>query len=381
MHTRPELGAQRRWVVKIGSSLLTAPDCGLARARIADWTRQIAELRAQGKDILLVSSGAVAEGMTRLGWKTRPGVLHDLQAAAAVGQMGLVQAYETGLAAHGLHSAQVLLTHENLSDRESYLNARTVLRVLLRLGTIPVINENDTVSPRELRLGDNDTLAALVANMTEADLLVILTDQQGLHENDPRTHPDADVVDRVAVEDPRLGSWAGQGVGNLGRGGMRTKVEAARIAARGGACSWIACGQEEDILLRLAAGEEIGTVLTTDTRSMSARRQWIAGPHAISGRLEIDDGAAAALRAGRSLLPVGVTGARGDFQPGDVVGVYTQGGEEIARGIVNYRQADVQRIRGLRSAQLEEALGGVCDPELIHRDNLCPLAPHSGGGA
>lgn len=381
MRGRPELGAARRWVVKLGSSLLTGDGDGLRRDRIAGWMGEVAELRAAGREIALVSSGAVAEGMGRLGWSARPQVLHDLQAAAAVGQTGLVRAYEEGLAAHGLCCAQVLLTHEGLSDRTRYLNARTALRALLRLGAVPVINENDAVSTRELQLGDNDTLAALAANLVEADLLVILTDQAGLHDRDPRLHADARLIGEIALDDPRLGDCAGGGSGQLGRGGMRTKIEAARIAARGGAATWIAGGAAPGALGRIARGEDFGTLLPAGTRPLSARRQWLAGPHADRGRLRVDDGAERALRAGRSLLPVGVTAVEGSFAPGDVVGILGAAGGELARGIVNYGAADVRRIRGLRSEQLEAALGVVGEPELVHRDNLCPLWERADGAA
>ena len=372
MNRRPEIGASACWVVKIGSSLLTQGGRGLDRDLIAAWMGQVAELLAAGRRLCLVSSGAVAEGMSRLNWTQRPHALHDLQAAAAVGQMGLVQAYEAALAQHGRHSAQILLTHEGLQDRARYLNARTTLRALLDLGVVPVVNENDTVSTQELQLGDNDTLAATVANLVEADLLVILTDQQGLHDKNPDAHEDATLIEQAAAEDAVLDAYAGEGQGRLGRGGMRTKIEAARAAARSGAHCLIAHGREPDVLRRIAAGEACGTLLLAADASMSARRQWIAAVKS-RGALHVDSGAERALRTGKSLLPVGVTEVDGSFHSGDVVAILTAQGDEIARGIVNYAADDARRIQGRRSQELEGVLGVVGEPELVHRDNLCPL--------
>ncbi len=373
MPKRPEIGALKRWVVKIGSSLVTEGGRGLDRAAIQSWMRQVAALKEQKRRVALVSSGAVAEGMSRLNWDQRPDTLHDLQVAAAVGQMGLIQAYEEALAQHGYHSAQVLLTHEGLSDRTRYLNARTALRALLKLGVVPVVNENDTVSTQELQLGDNDTLAALVSNLVEADLLVILTDQQGLYDCDPNAHEQAKQVEQAYVDDTALDGYAESGQGHLGRGGMRTKIQAARIAARGGAHCLIAHGGEPDVLLRIAAGEPCGTLLLARSGALSARRQWLAGPFRSQGCLHVDAGAEKALRAGKSLLPVGVTEVTGSFQPGDVVTVRAAQGEEIARGIVNYTATDARRILGCKSQDLEKILGVVSEPELIHSDNLCTL--------
>ena len=372
MNKRRELGRSRRWVVKIGSSQVTSGS-GLRHPAIRDWVRQLVELKTQGREVVLVSSGAVAEGMNRLQWKTRPTALHDLQAAAAVGQMGLVQSYEAALSEHGLHSAQVLLTHEALSNRGRYLNARSTLSTLLQLGVMPVVNENDTVSTRELQLGDNDTLAALVANLVEADLLVILTDQDGLYDQDPRQHEQAKLIAQADINDPNLERYAGASSGHLGRGGMRTKVQAARTASRSGTSCMIVNGSLSDVFLRIAKGEECGSLLYTEQQSVSARRQWIAGPHKPSGHLQVDAGAEKALRAGKSLLPVGVTGVTGTFERGDVVGVCTSQGSEIARGIVNYTAAETQQVLGCHSTKLEQVLGVVGDPELIHRDNLCPM--------
>ena len=373
MNRRHELGATRRWVVKFGSSLVTREGCGLNRPAIEDWIRQVAGFRKQHKDVVLVSSGAVAEGMNRLGWSRRPDSLHDMQAAAAVGQMGLAQAYEVALAQHEYRSAQVLLTHEGLTDRARYLNVRTTLRTLLERGVVPVVNENDAVSTRELQLGDNDTLAALVANLIEADLMVILTDRAGLFERDPAEHADAQLVEEAWVDDPKLDDCAGSGQGRLGRGGMRTKIQAARIAARSGTHCLIADGAQPDILNRIADGEACGTLLRPREEPLSARRQWIAGLLRGDGSLRVDAGAERALRAGKSLLPVGITAVEGAFTPGDVVRILTEEGREVARGIVHYAADDARRIQGHRSEDLEGILGVVGEPEIIHRDNLCPL--------
>ncbi len=372
MSGRRDLGAARRWVIKFGSSLVTEEGRGLNRPAIEDWMDQVSSLKER-RDIALVSSGAVAEGMNRLGWDRRPDSLHGLQAAAAVGQMGLARAYEVALSRRGHRSAQILLTHEGLTDRARYLNARTTLRALLELDVIPVVNENDTVSTRELQLGDNDTLAALVANLIEADLMVILTDRPGLFDRDPAAHEDARLIEEAWVDDPALDDYAGQGRGRLGRGGMRTKVQAARVAARGGAHCLIANGAEPDILRRVAKGEACGTLLSSRNERLSARRQWIAGLPRGTGRLHVDSGAERALRAGKSLLPVGVTEVEGSFGAGDVVRVLTERGREIARGIVNYAADDARRVRGRRSEEIDDVLGVVGEPEIIHRDNLCPL--------
>lgn len=368
---REKLAASGRWVVKVGSSLLTAKGQGLDRAAIADWAGQIAALRKAGREVVLVSSGAVAEGMARLGLKKRPTVLNELQAAAAVGQMGLVQAWESAFQQHGLHTAQVLLTHEDVSDRDRYLNARSALKALLAFGVVPVINENDTVATEEIRLGDNDTLAALAVNLVEADLLVILTDQDGLYDADPRQAPGAKLIEEAELSDARLEAMAGEGRGELGRGGMRTKLIAARWAARSGAATLIAHGRKAEALARIARAERIGTLLKPAQGVMAARKRWIAGQLQMRGRVHLDAGAVQAMREkGRSLLPVGVKQVEGEFGRGDLVACLDPEGREIARGLVNYDATEARRILGLPSAKVQEALGYPGAPELIHRDNL-----------
>ena len=363
----------RRWVIKIGSALLTNDGRGLYLAAIEQWVKQIVELRQRGIEIVLVSSGAVAEGMVRLGWKTRPHALHELQAAAAVGQMGLVQAYESQFQRYGLHTAQVLLGHDDISARDRYLNARGTLQTLVGLGVIPVINENDTVVTDEIRFGDNDTLGALVANLIDADLLVILTDQEGLFERDPRHDPNAALVARGRAGDPQYEQMAGGG-GALGRGGMLTKIRAAKLAARSGADTVIASGRTENILTRLAGGEALGTLLVADKQPLAARKQWLAGLMQISGQLTLDDGAVRVLReSGRSLLPVGVKAVAGRFNRGDLVSCLDLSGAEIARGLVNYSYDEAAKIIGLSSERIEAILGYQGEKELIHRDNLVVL--------
>ena len=371
MSAREQLTRARRWVVKIGSALLTADGAGLDRDAIGGWCGQMAALRRQGIELVLVSSGAVAEGMTRLGWKQRPHSLHELQAAAAVGQMGLVQAYESRFQAFGLHTAQVLLGHDDISARDRYLNARSTLTTLLGLGVIPVVNENDTVVTDEIRFGDNDTLAALVANLVDADALLILTDQSGLFDADPRYNPDARLIGEAAVSDPRLQEVAGGSAGALGRGGMVTKVRAARLAARSGASTVIVGGRLEDVLLKVAAGESVGTLLVAGQEPLLARKQWLAGMLRVCGSLSLDDGAVRVLReSGKSLLPVGVTAVVGDFQRGDLVACVDAGGREIGRGLVNYNADEAARIAGQPSGRIEALLGYCGEDELIHRDNL-----------
>jgi len=370
---RQRIRDARRWVVKIGSALLTDTRAGLDREAIRAWVDQMAALRGRGVELLMVSSGAVAEGMQRLGWRRRPSALYQLQAAAAVGQMGLVQVYESAFQRHGLHTAQVLLTHDDLRDRTRYLNARSTLRALLELGVVPVVNENDTVVTDEIRFGDNDTLAAMAANLVEADLLVILTDREGLYQRDPRHHPDAPLVSEGRAGDPALLAMAGGG-GALGRGGMVTKLRAAERAARSGAATVIAGGRVPQVLERLAAGEAVGTVLWPTTGRLAARKQWLAGlpPR---GRLVLDAGAVAVVtRGGRSLLPVGVTAVEGDFQRGELVSCVDPEGREVARGLANYAGREARQIAGRRSEQIEEILGYVDEPELIHRDNMVILA-------
>ena len=374
MKTRQQLAEARRWVVKIGSSLVTDEGRGLDAAAIHSWAEQIAALRARGKDIVLVSSGAVAEGMARLGWQTRPHALYELQAAAAVGQMGMVQTYESSFKTFGLHTAQILLTHEDLSHRKRYLNARSTLRALLDLGAIPIINENDTVATDEIRFGDNDTLAALVANLVEADALIILTDQQGLYTQDPRSNPDAQLISEGMANDPEYQKMAGPSAGQLGRGGMSTKITAAQRAARSGTATLIASGRNENALLRVAAGEPLGTLLLPDREPIAARKQWLASHLKVSGTLVLDEGAVRVLvSGGRSLLPVGVTSVTGNFVRGDMVACVAPDGTQVARGLVNYNAIEAARISGRSSQEIEQVLGYVDEPELIHRDNLVVL--------
>lgn len=367
---RSVLAKARRVVVKIGSALLTNHGQGLDRAAIAQWAEQMAAARAVGRELVLVSSGAVAAGMQRMGVGARPHALHELQAMAAIGQMGLVQVYESAFQAHGLHTAQVLLTHDDLVDRGRYLNARSTLSTLLALGVVPVVNENDTVATDEIRLGDNDTLAALVANLVEAELLVILTDQAGLFDKDPRAHADARLVSDGEAGDPALHAMAG-GAGSLGRGGMRTKLVAAEKAARSGAATVIASGREPAVLTRILDGEPVGTWLRPGQGRLAARKQWLAGQLQVKGRLTLDAGAVKVLReAGRSLLPVGVRAIEGRFVRGEMVACCDADGREVARGLVNYSAEETQRILGQPSDRIEALLGYVGEPELIHRDNM-----------
>jgi glutamate 5-kinase len=361
----------RRLVVKVGSSLVTNEGAGLDLGAIANWARQIAALRAAGREVVIVSSGAIVEGMKRLGWHKRPGTMHELQAAAAVGQMGLAQAYESSFRDHGLRTAQILLTHADLADRGRYLNARSTLKTLLELGVVPVINENDTVVTDEIRVGDNDTLGSLVSNLIEADLLVILTDQGGLFTADPRRDPAATLVAEAKAGDPRLEDMAGGAGSTLGRGGMITKVLAAGRAALGGAHTVIASGREPDVLVRLGEGESIGTLLVSDAPPLAARKQWLAGHVQAGGTLHLDAGAARAVASGgKSLLPVGVRAVSGDFERGALVACVGPDGREVARGLVNYAAFEARRIAGHPSADIEAVLGYADEPELIHRDNL-----------
>ena len=363
-----------RIVVKVGSSLVTAEGRGLDHAALSRWAGQIAALTAQGKEVVLVSSGAIAEGIARLGWKKRPKAVNELQAAAAVGQMGLVQAYESIFRTHGLHAAQVLLTHEDLADRTRYLNARTTLRTLLELRVVPIINENDTVATDEIRLGDNDTLGALVTNLIEADCLIILTDQPGLYTADPRRHPEATLVMEAHAGDPELERMAGGAGSSVGTGGMLTKILAAKRAARSGAHTVICSGREERVLLRLAAGEAIGSQLVARQAPLAARRQWLADHLQLRGGVVLDAGAVRALREeGKSLLPVGVKGVTGEFERGEVVAVVDPSGREVARGLTNYSASEARRIAGKSSSAIEAELGYMDEPELIHRDNLVVL--------
>ncbi len=366
----------RRIVVKVGSSLVTNEGRGLDAAAIGEWCRQLAALRKQGCEVIMVSSGAIAEGMKRLGWHKRPSEINELQAAAAVGQMGLAQIYETKLDANGLRSAQVLLTHADLADRERYLNARSTLLTLLQLGVVPVINENDTVVTDEIKFGDNDTLGALVANLIEADLLVILTDQRGLFTADPRKQPDAQLVHIGQAGDATLEAMAGGAGSSIGKGGMLTKILAAKRAARSGASTVIAWGREPDALLRLTQGEVVGTLLLAPTHKLQARKQWIADHLQLHGAVLVDAGAADKLqREGKSLLPIGMLAVSGEFQRGDVVAVRNEQGQEIARGIANYASQEARRLCRQPSSQFEALLGYVAEPEMIHRDNLVLTRP------
>ncbi len=361
----------RRLVVKVGSALVTDEGRGLDPAAIDRWGAQIARLRAQGKEVVMVSSGAIAEGVKRLGWPRRPREIHELQAAAAVGQMGLAQVYESCFRAHGLQTAQVLLTHEDLADRTRYLNARSTLLTLLGLGVVPIINENDTVVTDEIKVGDNDTLGALVTNLIDADALVILTDQQGLYTADPRRDPSATLLPRVVAGDPSLEGMAGGAGTSIGKGGMITKVLAARRAAHGGASTVVCSGREPDVLVRLAHGERVGTEFVAQTPRLAARKQWLADHLQLRGAVRVDDGAVRALRDdGKSLLPIGVLEVVGEFERGEAVAVLDARGRELARGLINYGASDARRIARRPSSEIESVLGFVEEPELIHRDNL-----------
>lgn len=371
MKQHSDIKQARRWVVKIGSALITGDGRGLDRDRLRTWVDQLADLIERGHEIVLVSSGAVAEGMSRIGMTRRPHALHELQAAAAIGQMGLVQAWESCFQRRGLHTAQVLLTHDDLSDRRRYLNARGTLRALVSRGVVPVVNENDVVANDELRFGDNDSLAALVANLIEAELVVLLTDQQGLFSADPRSNPDAELVRVTEAGAPELDGMAGESRGALGRGGMYTKLRAARLAGRSGAATVIADGREPDVLLRLAVGEHLGTLLLPGQEPEAARKRWLAGHLQVRGRLRLDDGAVKVLRqSGRSLLAVGVRDVEGNFRRGELVACVDAQGREVARGLVNYAADEARRIQGRPSAEIESILGYVDEDELIHRDNL-----------
>ena len=367
---RTRIRKAQRLVIKVGSTLVTNNGAGLDHAALDEWARQIAALRRGGREIVLVSSGAIAAGIQRLGWKKRPSEIHLLQAAAAVGQMGLIEAYEKTFSRHNLASAQILLTHDDLSDRQRYLNARSTLTALLELGVIPIINENDTVVTDEIKFGDNDTLGALVANLIEADALIILTDQKGLYTADPRRDPTASLVEEGSAEDPRFEAMAGGAGSSIGKGGMLSKVLAARRSARGGAHTCIASGHEPDILLRLIRGESVGTLLYASSSRLAARKQWLANHLQLAGTLVIDAGAAKALHEGRSLLPVGVIEAKGDFRRGEAVACVNETGEEIARGLVNYAASECRRILRKPSTDIEPILGYVDTHEVIHRDNL-----------
>ena len=374
----------RRIVVKVGSSLVTNEGRGLDETAIGEWSRQLAALvRGDGggapREVVMVSSGAIAEGMKRLGWTTRPHEVHELQAAAAVGQMGLAQMYETKLREQGMGSAQVLLTHADLADRERYLNARSTLVTLLRLGLVPVINENDTVVNDEIKFGDNDTLGALVANLVEADALIILTDQKGLYTADPRRDPAAQFVHEAKAGDPALEAMAGGAGSSIGKGGMITKILAAKRAAGSGASTVIAWGREPDVLVRLSGGESLGTLLVAQTQKQQARKQWMADHLQLRGAVVVDAGAAAKVRdEGKSLLPIGMTAVEGDFSRGDVIAVRDATGVEIARGLANYAAAEARLLCRKPSAEFERMLGYAAEPEMVHRDNMVLAAGWAG---
>jgi len=360
----------RRWVVKIGSALLTDNGCGLKHELLDNWVKQIVSLNDRGIEIVIVSSGAVAEGVARLGWKTRPNIIHELQAAAAVGQMGLIQAYEVCFQKYGKHTAQILLTHDDIANRARYLNARTSLNTLLGLGVAPIVNENDSVATDEIRLGDNDTLAALVANLVDAELLVLLTDQEGLFTANPSLDSTAELIVEAKAGDKTLESYAGDG-GSLGRGGMRTKLKAAVIATRSGTQTIIASGNDDSTLIRIADGENVGTLLTTNKEPITARKQWLANQSHILGAVTLDDGAIAALtKNGKSLLPVGISGVSGDFKRGEIISCVDKSGIEVARGLTNYDSIQTKLIMGKSNKEIEKLLGQLDEDELIHRDNL-----------
>ncbi|RLJ18093.1 glutamate 5-kinase [bacterium endosymbiont of Escarpia laminata] len=374
MISRDSIPTTKRWVIKIGSALLTSGGKGLSQETLSPWVEQMAQLRQAGHEIVLVSSGAVAEGMSRMGWRRRPHNLNELQAAAAIGQMGLIRAYETCFQKHGLHTAQVLLTRDDLADRPRYLNARSTLRTLVELGVVPVVNENDTVATEELRFGDNDTLAALVANLIEADLLLLLTDQEGLFDVDPRFNPKATLINETRVDNPQLDEVAGGSASGLGLGGMVTKVRAARLAARSGTGTIIAPGARPGVLADIAQGKEIGTLLKPVQEPQAARKRWLAGQLQARGHLTLDDGAVRVLQEqGSSLLAVGVTDVSGEFARGEAVVCLDSSGCEVARGLANYNAQEAQRIMGQPSSRIEEILGYVDEAELIHRDNLVLL--------
>jgi len=367
---RNSIKNSKRWVVKVGSSLVTNNGLGLDLDAIEKWASQLVAMQSSGIDVVLVSSGAVAEGVTRLGLKSRPKQVHMQQAAAAVGQMGLVQAYESCFMRHGVHAAQILLSHDDLSNRTRYLNARSTLTTLLEMAVVPVVNENDTVATAELCFGDNDTLAALVANLINADVMVVLTDQDGLFDADPRLSPDAKLIPIASAKDGSLTAMAGKG-SSLGRGGMLTKLSAAKLAARSGTNTIIANGKEEQVLSRLLQGEELGTLLEADDEPVTARKQWLASQLTLKGKLVLDEGAVKVLRdSGRSLLAVGIEQVSGSFSRGEVVSCVDETGIEVARGLVNYTSDEIEKLKGCSSGKIEQLLGYAGEEEIIHRDNL-----------
>ena len=370
---RKKIKATRRWVIKIGSALITDNGCGLKHDVLDNWVNQISVLNERGIDIVIVSSGAVAEGLTRLGWKDRPNVVSKLQAAAAVGQMGLIQAYEVCFQKYNKRTAQVLLTHDDIADRARYLNARTSLNTLLQLNVIPIVNENDTVATDEIRFGDNDTLAALVANLIDAELLILLTDQKGLYTSDPRINESAEFVEKAEANDPQLISYAGES-NTQGRGGMRTKLKAASIAAKSNTDTIIASGNEKLTLIKIADGNLVGTLLTTPKETLSARKQWLANQSHVKGTITIDNGAEKALESsGKSLLPIGVKSIIGEFKRGEMVSCINESGKEIARGLSNYNSTQARLIIGKSSKDIQKLLDCADEDEIIHRDNMILL--------
>ncbi len=368
---RERLTHGKRWVIKVGSTLLTADGKGLDHELIEQWSAQMATMAAEGHDVVLVSSGSIAEGLTRLGWQQRPTVVHELQAAAAVGQMGLIQAYESVFKRFNRNTAQVLLTHEDMSNRRRYLNARATLNTLLGFGVVPIVNENDTVTTAEIKLGDNDTLAAMVVSLIEADVLVILTDQAGLYDKDPRSHSDAKLLDKANASDRAIHALAGPSGSQFGSGGMYTKIQAAERAAKTGATTVIASGREIDVLLRLKNGEHLGTMLTTEQAPQDARKRWLSNQLRVNGTVTIDAGAVKNLhQRGASLLTVGVTHCSGDFQRGELVACVDEQQREQARGLINYSAKDTRKLLGCTSEQISDILGYENEPELIHRNNM-----------
>jgi glutamate 5-kinase len=367
---REKIKETRRWVIKIGSALITDNGCGLKHNNLDNWVNQICTLSKRGIEVVIVSSGAVAEGLARLGWDNRPNVVHKLQAAAAVGQMGLIQAYEVCFQKYNKRTAQVLLTHDDIANRTRYLNARTSLNTLLQLGVIPIVNENDTVATDEIRFGDNDTLAGLVANLIDAELLVILTDQKGLYTSDPRENKFARFIEQADVNDQSLKNYAGDS-SNHGRGGMRTKLKAASIAAKSNTQTVIASGNEKAILLKIAEGNVVGTLLTTPKETLRARKQWLANQSHLKGTITLDGGAVTALiKSGKSLLPIGVKSITGEFKRGEIISCVDQDGKEIARGLSNYDSVQARLIIGKSSKEIQELLDCAEEDEIIHRDNM-----------
>jgi len=368
---RERLTHGKRWVIKVGSTLLTADGKGLDHELIEQWSAQMATMAAEGHDVVLVSSGSIAEGITRLGWQQRPTVVHELQAAAAVGQMGLIQAYESVFKRFNRNTAQVLLTHEDMSNRRRYLNARATLNTLLNFGVVPIVNENDTVTTDEIKLGDNDTLAAMVVSLIEADVLILLTDQAGLYDKDPRSHSDAQLLDKANASDSAVHALAGPSGSQFGSGGMHTKILAAERAAKTGATTVIASGREADVLLRLKNGEHLGTMLTTEQAPQDARKRWLSNQLRVSGTVTIDAGAVKNLHErGSSLLAVGVTQCTGDFQRGELVACVDEQQREQARGLINYNANETRKLLGCTSEQISDKLGYENEPELIHRNNM-----------